>query len=183
MATPIWPIEGIALESDAVAVAGSLAYEVLEIEHHLHNKGYWWGSTGADTETNAIDANVNTPYVAVSGNNTWGTAIPVCGTSDNPVATGDTKFDPHLILVTDSEHSTPYRLRFIYGEGTSAAAISAAQMSEVMFITASGPFLSGGPVDFIMPRITVGWKMWAQVWNATNTSEVDFFWGAHGYVR
>lgn len=31
MPTPIWPIEGIALESDAAAVTGSLAYRILRM--------------------------------------------------------------------------------------------------------------------------------------------------------
>jgi len=162
--------------------SNSLAYRVHEIEKHVHSRGRFWGSNGAATETNAIQANVSTPFVAVSGNNTWGTAIPICGTGDNPVISGYVKFDAHLLLVTDTDHSTPYRLRIIYGTGTSAAAISAGQWSETMFITSGGPFSSGVPVAINMPRVDVGAKAWVQVWNATNGSNVDFFWGAHGYA-
>ena len=50
-----------------------------------------------------------------------------------------------------------------------------------MFITATGPFSSGVPVVVFMRRVNVGLNMWAQVWNNTNGSNVDFFWGAHGY--
>jgi hypothetical protein len=159
----------------------SLAYRVHEIERHFHVRERWWGSNGAATETNAIEANVDTPFVAVSGNDTWGTAIPICGTGDTPTISGDAKFDAHLVLVTDTDHSTPYRFRIIYGNDTSAAAIAAGQYSEVMFITAGGPFASGVPAEIRMPRVTVGWKLWAQAWSATNGSNVDFFWGAHGY--
>lgn len=159
----------------------SLAYRIAEVEHHIHSTERWWGAVGAPDETNAIDANVDTPFVATSGNDTWGTAIPICGTGDNPVLATDVKYDAHMILVTDTDHSTPYRIRFIYGTGTSAAAISAGQWSEGIFITAGGPFSSGVPAEGRMPRVDVGTKLWVQVWNATNASTVSFFWGAHGY--
>jgi len=202
--TPIWPIEGIALDSTGDLVAGSLgaemskidgattdglagtsnslSYRVHEIEKHFHNRERWWGAVGAPDETNAIAATVTVPFVAVSGDNTWGTAIPICGTGDNPVLATDAKFDAHLVLVTDTDHATPYRMRIIYGSGTSADAITAGQWTEVMFITAAGPFSSGVPAEIKMPRVDVGGKCWAQVWSATNGSNVDFFWGAHGYV-
>lgn len=208
--TPIWPIEGVALESVDPAVAGSLgavvlavdgdtskiddaatdglsgthdslAYRVDEIETHIHSRERWWGATGAPDETNAIDANVDTPFVAVSGNDDWGTAIPICGSSDNPGISGDVYFDAHTLLVTDTDHATPYRIRLIYGTGTSAAAISAGQWSEGMFITSTGPFSTGLPAEGRMPRVAVGSKIWVQVWNATNGSNVDFFWGCHSY--
>jgi len=162
--------------------ANSLAYRINEVERHLHGRGRFWGSNGAATETNAIAATVSVPFVAVSGNNTWGTAIPICGTADNPVLSTDTKFDAHLLLVTDTDHATPYRVRLIYGSGTSGDAITASQWTESMFITSTGPFSSGVPLAIIMPRVAVGWKVWVQVWNATNGSNVDFFWGSHGYV-
>ena len=170
-----------ATTSGLAGTSNSLAYRVHEIERHFHNRERFWGATGAPDETNAIAATVSVPFVAVSGNNTWGTAIPICGTADNPVIATDTKFDAHLVLVTDTDHATPYRMRIIYGTGTSADAITAGQWSEIMFITATGPFSSGVPVDVKMPRVNVGSKCWAQVWNATNGSNVDFFWGAHGY--
>lgn len=174
-------IDGAAVDG-LTGTSNSLAYKVHEIEKHFHNRGRFWGATGAPSETNAIAATVSVPFVAVSGNNTWGTAIPICGTGDNPVLATDVKFDAHLCLVVDTDHATAYRIRFIYGTGTSAAAISAGQWTETMFITATGPFSSGVPVEVIMPRVDVGSKLWAQVWNATNGSNVDFYWGAHGYA-
>lgn len=173
---------------DDLATAGlegvpdSVAYRLHELEKHVHSRGRFWGAVAVPDETNAIDANVDTPFVAVSGDDTWGTAIPICGTADNPVISGYAKFDAHLILVTDTEHTTPYRLRFIYGTGTSADAITAGQWSEIMFLATAGPFNSGIPADIQMPRVDVGSKLWCQTWNATDTSEVDFFWGPHGYI-
>lgn len=172
-----------ALATDGLAgVSDSLAARVHEIEKHLHSRARMWGSNGAATETNAIAATVSVPFVAVSGNDAWGAAIPICGTADDPTGIGYPKYDPHLILVTDTDHNTPYRFRIVYGQGTSAAAIAADQWSEEMFITAGGPFSSGVPLQFQMPRVTVGWKLWAQVWNTTNGSNVDFYWGEHPYV-
>jgi len=162
--------------------SNSLAYRVHEIEKHFHSRERWWGAVAAPDETNAIEANVNRPFVATSGNNTWGTAIPICGTGDNPTISTYVKFDAHTVLVTDTDHSTPYRIRLIYGTGTSAAAISAGQWSEGMFITSGGPFSSGLPAEGRMPRVDVGTKIWVQVWNATNGSTVSFFWGCHGYA-
>ena len=92
------------------------------------------------------------------------------------------RYDARYVLVTDTDHATPYRLRFIWGSGNSGDAITAGQWSEIMFVTASGPFLSGTKVELQMPRGTVGEKLWAQVWSATNLSEVDFFYGVHGYA-
>lgn len=180
-ASEILKIDSAAADGLA-GVDNSLAYMIKELERHFHNRGRFWGAVAVPDETNAIDANVDTPFVAVSGNNDWGTAIPICGTGDTPVPAPDNvKFDAHLILVTDTDHSTPYRMRIIYGTGTSAAAISADQWSETMFITAGGPFSSGVPVEIKMRRVDVGSKLWVQVWNATNGSNVDFFWGGHGY--
>jgi len=163
------------------ATLDDVGTEVTEIDGHIHNVARAWGSNGAATETNAIAATVSVPFVAVSGNNTWGTAIPICGTGDNPVLAGMTHFDPHEVLVVDTDHATPYRMRLIYGSGTSGDAITAGQWSEIMFITATGPFLSGVEVPIRMPPLTVGTKLWAQVWSATNLSNVDFYWKAHGY--
>ncbi len=162
--------------------SNSLAYRVNEIEKHMHSRGRFWGSNGAATETNAIDANVDTPFVAVSGNDDWGVAIPICGTGDDPTDLSYAKFDAHFVLVTDTDHATPYRLRFVYGTGTSGEAIAADQWSEGMFITSTGPFSSGVPLGGQMPRVDVGTKLWCQVWNATSGSNVDFFWGCHGYI-
>lgn len=192
MGTPIWALEGVALDSTGDLVAGSLAAvaqtietEVHEVEKHLHSRGRYWGAVAVPDETNAIEANVNRPFAATSGNNTWGTAIPICGTGDVPVPAGLIKFDAHRLLITDlDDDTTPWRIRFIYGTGTSADAITAGQWSEEMIITNAVPGNRAGgvPLDFQMPRVDVGAKMWCQVWNDTNGEVLSFFWGAHGYA-
>ena len=166
-------------------VSNSLAYRVHEIERHVHNRERWWGALSSPSETNAIEANVDRPFAATSGDDTWGTAIPICGTADEPVPAPDNvKHDCHRILVSDLDSDTsPWRVRIIYGSGTSTAAISAGQWTEapVMTNAVPGNRAGGSPVDIIMRRVNVGTKLWAQSWNATNGEILSFFWGTHGY--
>lgn len=166
------------------ATVDDIEEEVEEIDQHVHNVERWWGSNGAATETNAIAATVTVPFQATSGNDDWGVAIPICGTADNPVLVGMATFDPHRLLVTDLDDDTdPWRIRIIWGTGTSGAAIAAGQWTEAMVITNTVPGnrAGGDPVDIRMPPIALGTKMWAQVWNNTNGEVLEFFWGAHGY--
>ena len=166
-------------------VSNSLSYGIKELERHFHNRERWWGATGAPDETNAIAATVTVPFVAISGADTGGTAIPICGTADEPVPSPDNvKFDIHRVMVTDlDDDTTPWRLRIIYGTGTSGDAITAGQWTEIMVMTNAVPGnrAGGSPVDVIMRRVDVGAKCWAQSWNDTNLEDLSFFWGAHGY--
>ncbi|MCJ7557507.1 MAG: hypothetical protein MUP90_11440, partial [Gammaproteobacteria bacterium] len=86
-------IADIKAVTDLLPDAGALtsiaqADELEEFEQHFHNVSRAWGATAAPDETNAIEANVNRPFAAISGNNTWGAAIPILGTDDNPVLAG-----------------------------------------------------------------------------------------------
>jgi len=125
---------------------------------------------------------VTRPFVAISGDNTWGDAIPIVGSADDPTAVGDDSyFDLHHILISDSADATVYLMRLIYGTGTSGNAISAGQYSELLFLPGTGPKSTPVTINVPMPRVAVGQKVWVQVWNATNLSEIDFFWKCHGY--
>jgi hypothetical protein len=136
-------------------------------------------------ETKAIESNVDRPFAATSGNNTWGAAIPIVGTADNAGVTGlSTEFDVHELLVTDlDDDTTPWKIRLIYGTGTSADAITAGQWTERMVQTNAVPGnrAGGTPVSFKMIVLDVGTKVWAQSWNDTNGEVASFFIGAHGY--
>lgn len=165
-------------------VANSLAYRVHEIERHVHGRERWWGALAAPDETNAIEKNVTRPFVAISGNNTWGAAIPVVGSSDNPVLATDVKFDFHRLLIADLDDETdPWLIRLIWGTGTSLDAIAAGQYTELMVESNAVPGnrAGGQPLDVMMRRLDVGTKVWAQVWNNTNAETLSFFFGAHGY--
>ena len=176
-------IDGAAVDG-LTGVEHSVAYMLGEIERHFHNVERWWGAVAVPDETNAIDANVDTPFAATSGNDTWGAAIPICGTGDNPVLGTDVKFDCHRVLVTDlDDDTTPWRLRIIWGTGTSGDAITAGQWTEMMVMTNAVPGnrAGGSPVDVIMRRVDVGAKLWSQAWNQTNGEVLSFFAAYHGY--
>ena len=156
--------------------------ELHTLHEHFHNDESWWGALAAPNETNAIDMNVNRPFVAISGNNAWGAGISVIGSSDNPGKLWQTLFDMHRILVTDPGNATPWRLRFLYGDQSLEEAAQASRWTEVMFLaTGVGANVDTGPIEVRMPLLPVGWRVWAQAWNATNLVEVDFFIGVHGY--
>jgi len=183
LARNIVKIDESAADGLGGAVEDSLAYLVEEIDRHFHVRERWWGAAETPSETNAIDVNVNRPFVAISGNNVWGTAIPILGTGDDVGIGDDPYFDPHRVLFVDfNGNATAWRVRFIWGTGTSADAITAGQWSEIMVINAvAGPFAVGVPSEIKHVRIAVGLKMWAQVWNVTNVAELDFFYGTHSY--
>lgn len=184
LARNIIKIDESAADGLGGAVENSLAYLVEEIDRHFHVRERWWGAVAApDEDTTVVEVNVSRPFVAISGANTWGTAIPILGAADDVGIGADPYFDPHRLLFVDfNGNATAWRVRFIWGTGTSADAITAGQWSEIMVINAvAGPFAVGVPSDIKHVRIAVGLKMWAQVWNATNLEELDFFYGTHSY--
>ena len=114
----------------------SLGYRVEEIEKHFHGKERWLGKAADQTaDPNVWAANSLTPFVAISGDNSYGTdhtgavneidEASVVNIGDTPVQSGMVRFDFHKILVTDVDHDTPYKLRIVYGSGTRAAAVTA----------------------------------------------------------
>lgn len=156
--------------------------EVVEIEEHFHNDELWWGATAAPDQDHAIDENVNRPFVLVSGNNTWGAAVSIIGRLDNPVKLWQTRYDLHRLIVVAVGNATLWRVRFLYGNESLEEAAQAARWTEVPFIaTGIGNNLSGAPVDVRQRPIPVGWKMWAQAWNATTDDTISIQVGAHGY--
>lgn len=156
--------------------------EVTEIEQHFHNDELWWGATAAPNQDNAIDANVNRPFQVISGNNTWGAAVPVVGRLDNPVKPWQTSFDMHRIAVAAVSNATAWRIRFLYSDQSLEEAAQALRYTMTMNIaTGIGANVDGRPADLRMRPIPVGWIVWAQGWNATGLATLDFFHGAHGY--
>jgi len=168
-------------------VADSLAFRIEEIEKHFHNHERWLGLHASPTGTNWAD-DVLTPFVAISGSGVYGAdgsdEALVLGIDDTPAISGMVKFDIHRLLVIDVDHSTPYKLRIVYGTGTMADAITAKQYSEVMVLfDAVNPQISAGkPVEVMMPRLICGTdKVWIQARNATDNSQIDFLVGLHEY--
>lgn len=180
MATPIWPIEGIALDSAGDMVTGSLAEIALS---GLYFRQFWWGTTGAPTETNAIASTVTVACQVISGNDAYGTAVPICGTADDPCPDlAQTSFNLDRILPVTSSVVTPWKIRVSWGTGTCADAVTAGQYSETMvFPNLVVGLPSGNAFPISTARILSGYKVWAEGWCVTNLATCDFFWSCHGH--
>ena len=119
-----------------LGTSNSLAYKVHEIEKHFHSRAHWLGKVASQTFTDAATSTL-LPFVAISGNDVYGTddvggveerdSVLVIGTADTPILSGYVKYDLHEILVTDVEHGTVYKMRIVYGSSTRAAAVTAGQ--------------------------------------------------------
>ena len=156
-----------------------------EVEHHFHTKARWFGLSGSVTDTNWGDDTL-APFVATSGNNTYGGATDtdiarVLGKADTPVIGGQLFFDMDTIVIISSTATSIYKMRFLWGTGTWAEAVAAGQYTETMAIVISAASRSAKET-IRMPRLRCGLdQVWCQVWNATNDATISFFVGVHGY--
>jgi hypothetical protein len=158
-----------------------------QLVNHHHHSSLWFGASADQSGTDwALEASL-TAYQAISGASAFGgdanDEAKVFGTSDMPGVAGSAFFDMRLILVADVSVDTPYVLRFVWGSGTMADAITAKQYTMAMVqFDATNPQLSAGiPVEIEIRRVAVGLKVWLQVKCATDNATLDFFVGAHGY--
>ena len=166
-----------------MTIHDDILHELGEIEHHLHNYERWWGATPAPNTANAILMGVDNPHVVISGNNTWGAAVPVVGRLDNPVRTIDNIFDIHRITIADPDNATMWLLRFLWGTESLEEAAQAQRWSAIEMIASGvGSNISTPGINMVTDRMPVGSTVWAQGWNVTNLAELSFFHGCHGYV-
>lgn len=175
------PIYQVVVSTDNVASAGlasvynSLGYRIAEIERHLHSFERWFGSDGATGGS----LNSLTPFVLDSANNNWGAWVPVLDANDTPVLAGSIYFDPHRIMVSATERTTPYRVQFAFG-ANAAAALAAGTYTSFMYVSGSN-LVDSGPMDVHSRRLAVGTPIWARCWTTTDTGTFDFFLGIHEY--
>lgn len=170
-----------------LGVNNSLAYKVHEIEKHFHGRECWRGKLGSQTAT-AWAEDTLTPFQCISGSDDYGAdandEAQVLGTDDTPFIGSMVKFDVHRIFVDGVSSATLYKMRFVWGTGTMADAVMAFQFScfHLKFDTV-GNVKASFPVDVMMPRLNSGVdKVWAQCWNASDNSTIDFLVGIHEYV-
>lgn len=163
-----------------LGTANSISYRVHEIERHFHSNERW-ASKLAVPAGNRVTETGMTPFVAASGNNTYGVAVQIMDIADAVgLFPGAVKYDLHRLFISDLDHTTPYRIRISYGTGTQPAAIAAGQYSEVMW-RSDNVNADRTPIVVQMRRIDAATKAWIEVWNATNGSEVDLYAGIHFY--
>jgi hypothetical protein len=149
--------------------------ETIEIENHLHNTEKWIGASA--TEDNL------TGYQCISGNNAFGAEVLLLDIANTPIEAGKTKFDLHRVVPVAVSVATAYLLRIVWGSGTFAAAITARQYTTVPFMgTGLGSNISGAASEVICKRIPAGYKVWAQIKNATNLATMNFLIGIHEYT-
>jgi hypothetical protein len=153
-----------------------IEYLVETLDNHLHNKERWYGATGGAGDDWA-EQNM-TAYTITSGSNTWGTATNIIGKDDTPIFTGGLRFDLHRILVTNASKDTVYRIRFIWGGGTPAQAVTADNYSSFFYIKEA---TAQQVVDVMTPDLPIDTKVWAECWNATNLATISLFVGLHEY--
>jgi len=173
------------LKTKIEAIMSSLVNitEVTEsTEDHFHNIERWYGKKAAPTAGVREMDNVLTVFRIDSGNNVYGTAICIIGTSDTPIINSSSLyFDIHRLLIVTTERSEPYKVRLTWGT-TEAAGIAAGNYSTTMF----SPNNTNGktdPLDIMMPKLPVGTKIWANCWCANNTGTIDFYLGIHEYLQ
>lgn len=171
---PIYKVVAAVDEVESLGLEGvhdSVGYRVAEIERHFHSYERWFGLTGVQ--------NTLAPFVADSGNNTWGAWIPVLVAGSTPAIAGSVYYDPHRIMIAATERTTPYRIQFGFG-ASGAAALAAGTYTSFMYVSGSN-LVDSGPLDVHSHRQPVGTLMWARTWNSNNTGTIDFFVGLHEY--
>lgn len=164
-------------------VHNSLAYRVHEIERHIHSYERWFelATAPAGTTHRADRAGAGAgAFTTDAGNLIWGAWTLVVGSTDTPVIAGSTHWDPHKILVTDTERNALYVLQFGFGV-TGAAALTAGTYSEVPFYPAAN-LVDSGPMEMQSRRHAAGDLMWVRcICPGQNGAELDFLIGIHEY--
>ena len=163
----------------------SVEKEAYEIETHLHSGARWFGAAAvpaASTHYGDRRAAGIAAYQLTSGNNTWGTWLGLFGTSDTPVTTGKTFFDPHQIAVTTANDTNTYFIQFGRG-ATGAAALTAGTYTEFVY-TPNTNQLDAGPIVTQTGRAPAGSIIWARCMvSGQNAKTIDFYVGIHEYSR
>lgn len=161
-----------------------LAYES---ENHVHSDEKWFGVAGTPSATHKGDRITLNPasFQLDAGNDDWGAWVQLLGTADTPVATGNTYYDIHRLILTAYEVNTAvYAIQFADGPSAGLAAkLAAEDMTDVLVTTGTGIALSG-PVDLQHDRIAAGQELWARaLCKGQNTATINFYIGLHEYLR
>ena len=145
------------------------------LDEHFHTVCRWRGAKVGANEVNALD-DILTAFQIDSGNNTWGNALCIVGSSDTPIDTGMTYYHPNKVQIVDTQVSKPYKLKFAWGDSY-ADGVAAGNYTEQMSYPSDEP-----PVLIIdVPRLLVGTKFFVACEVAHNTGTLDFFIGIHEY--
>ena len=176
----------------------AVSRETLYAEEHVHNKVRWYTKKAAPSATawaDPLDAHLANPWICTSGLATWGVdgshdpeGAPsdeafLFGTADTliEIGTGLKEGDFDQILILANTSATVYLIRFIWGTGTMADAITAKQYTTFPYFRAAADNVRKIQ-DVKTPLIGISNKIWAQCQNATDNATITFVVGVHGYV-
>lgn len=166
-------------------VNNSLAYKVHEIERHCHSWERWFAAAAVPVgETHVADriSDNQTPFQLDGGNDTWGAWVQILGSTDLPVAVDRVKFDPHKIVISDTEKLGKIHMLQIAFGATAAGALAAGDYTELVFVSSSAFATEAPPVRLQTRRKNVDTKVWARLLVVgENTGTIDFFYGIHEY--
>ena len=175
-------LEATLQEVKIIAEAARVASVI--IEHHNHTKTRYMGARPGWDGTNEVNAASNdsiSNFQLDAGNDTWGTAKCILGSSDTPVDAGNTLFDFHEISVHSTEFNERYKIRFAWGTSYNAAII-AGTFTEIEFV-AAGNKAEHGPVELHILRLAAGTKVFAATWcDGKDTGTIDYTFGLHEYT-
>ena len=167
-------------------VSNSLGYKVEEIERHLHSAGSWFETAATPSgETHVADriGSGGGAFQLDAGNDEWGAWVQILGSSDTPTADriggAAAYFDPHEILIEDTEDISTYFVQFARG-ASGAAGLAAGTYTE--FVIGSDGNRYTGITRIQTGRAPSGSKVWARCkCPGQNTSTLDFYIGIHEY--
>ena len=145
-----------------LGISGSLSYEALESNRHVHHYSRAFGLAAAPAgETHRADEITSNPapFVVDAGNNDWGDWLQLLGSSDTPVIAGVVKYDPHLISIVSAERANAIYLIQMAAGTSGAAGLAAGTYSDKVFTPQSA---AGRPAAMPMSLRTqsVGTKLW-----------------------
>lgn len=149
--------------------------EVVHINEHFENTEKYFGKKAVSDSTHAMDDTL-TPFTLTSGNNAYGTAIPIVGSADTPIDPDGIFYMVRKILCTNLSANTPYKIKFAWG-----ASWAAGNITEVMFASTAANFRSN-VTDINMQDLPSGTILWAACWNATNLATCDLFISMHEHI-
>jgi hypothetical protein len=163
-------------------VEDSTNYRIGEIERHAHHYqlAYGLAAVPAGTTHRADEITDDPePFVIDAGNDTWGTAVCVWGSTDTPAAW--VKYDPHKIAIVGVETANvTYFIQMIAG-ASAAAGLTAGTFSSMVFRPQS---VNGRPADIVLGfrRQDAGTLLWVRTLaRGQNTSTLSMYVEFHGY--
>ena len=162
-------------------VKDSLSYKVEQIERHFHSAGSWFGVAASPSATNKADriGDGIAAFEIDAGNETWGAWVQILGSDDTPARSGMVYFDPHEMIVTDTEDAAIYFIQITRG-ASGAAGLAAGLYTEIIYNATVQK--ETAILNIHTGRAPAGSLLWARCLAlGQNTSTMNFYIGLHEY--